>query len=211
MHTQHAVRLITISREFGAGGSDLALDLHERLGWPVLDRDLTQRVAKRLCLDSHTVETLDEHPPSLLRRIASALAVPQPEYHSFPPLEDTASADVIAVTSRAVIEEMAESPPLIVVGHGAQCIFFGRRDALHVRVVAPIPTRLDRIITRLGAPANSARELLRRADEDRQFYVHRYYQRDVRDDMLYDIRMNTGGLKIPECGAMIVSVVQARQ
>ena len=50
--------------------------------------------------------------------------------------------DRIAATTRAVIEECAVSPPVIVVGHGAQCIFADRADALHVRVIAPVPDRL---------------------------------------------------------------------
>src|ERR1700754_5266430 len=113
------IRLVTISREFGAGGSELAAALGTRLGWPVLDHDIVHRVAERLSVDDDMVERLDEHSPSLLARIADVLIVPQPEMFTFAPA-DVTSHDAIADAARAVIEEAVASPPLIVVGHGAQ-------------------------------------------------------------------------------------------
>src|SRR5258708_34049353 len=80
-----SIRLITVSREFGAGGSDLAHELGARLKWPVLDHDIVHRVAKRLRLDDGSVEPFDEHPPSLLARIATVRIVPLPGMKSFPP------------------------------------------------------------------------------------------------------------------------------
>lgn len=59
-----SVNLITVSREFGAGGSELAEGLGHELGWPVLDHDLAHGVAGRLALEETTVARLDEHPPT---------------------------------------------------------------------------------------------------------------------------------------------------
>jgi cytidylate kinase len=207
----HAIRLITVSREFGAGGSDLAAVLGARLGWPVLDRDLIHRVAERLRLDDSTVEHLDEHPPSLMARIASVLIIPQPDHVSFAAPTDLASADRIAEASRAAITEAGASPPIIVVGHGAQCIFAGREDALHVRVVAPVNARLERVSQRLGVDAGNAAVLLRRADDDRRTYVQRYFHQDLRNELLYDMLINTGRVSIDEAATAIAEVVRNRE
>jgi cytidylate kinase len=204
------VQLITVSREFGAGGSMLANELGVRLGWRVLDQNLVRLVAERLSLDEQTVEKLDEHPPSLLARIASVLIIPQPELPSYPPTTDVTSPDAIAQASRAVIEEMSASPPLIVVGHGAQCIFAGRPDTLHVRVVAASSIRLARVKSRLAVDAAYADSMLRQADHDRMAYVQRYFHRDLRDDLLYDLRINTGRVSIEEGAAMIAALVGRR-
>src|SRR5579862_9309919 len=76
------VDLITISREFGAGGSDLARARGTRLHWPVLDRDLVHRGAGRLRLDPRHVEPLDERTPSWMTRlVASTLLMTPPEMH----------------------------------------------------------------------------------------------------------------------------------
>jgi len=206
----HDITLITISREFGAGGSALAAELGTRLGWSVLDRDLVHRVAERLRLDDGTVEHLDEHPPSLLARIASVLIIPQPDLYSVIPPTDFPSPDSIAEATRAVIEEMAAAPPLIIVGHGAQCILADRPDVLHVRVIAPVRVRLSRVMQRLRVDSAYATTLLRKADSDRHAYVQRYFHRDLRDDLLYDLRINTGRVSIDESAAVVAGVVTSR-
>jgi cytidylate kinase len=205
------IRLITISREFGAGGSDLAAALGSRLGWPVLDHDIVHRVAEQLRIDDETVERLDEHWPSLLARIADVLIVPQPEMFTFTPTNDVTSHDAIADAARAAIEEAAAAPPLVVVGHGAQCILAGRPDALHVRVVAPHAARLRRVTQRLGIDQGFATTLIRQADHDRQTYVQRHFHRDWHSPLLYDLQVNSGRLSIDECAAFIADLVRSRE
>ncbi|HKT06323.1 MAG TPA: cytidylate kinase-like family protein [Gemmatimonadaceae bacterium] len=203
-------RLITVSREFGAGGSELAAAVGARLGWPVLDRDLIHRVAERLRCDRLVVEHLDEHPPSLAARIAAVLIIPQSEMISFPPATDVTSADHIADATRAVIAEAGASPPLVIVGHGAQCIFAGRDDVLHVRVIAPLKSRVERVKQRFGVDAAYGTTILRRADADRQAYVQRHFHENWRNELLYDVLINTGRVSIDEAAAMVVELARKR-
>lgn len=210
MAADREIRLVTISREFGAGGSELAAELGRRLEWPVLDADIVHRVAERLRLDAGTVRHFDEHPPSLLARIATVLIVPQPDIYSFPVDGDLPSHDAIADATREVIEELGSSPPLIVVGHGAQCIFCRRPEAFHVRVVAPLAARLARVMQRMGVDAAFAATLIHRADRDRQSYVQRYFHRDWRHDQLYDIQINTGKISLGEAVTVVEAVVRGR-
>src|SRR5258708_816785 len=104
------IRLITVSREFGAGGSELAREVGRLLDWPVLDHDIVHRVADRLRLDDGTVERFDEHPPSLLARIASVLIVLTPEMYSFAAPIDVPSHDAIAEAA-AIVSRLVESRP----------------------------------------------------------------------------------------------------
>jgi len=205
-----SIRLITVSREFGAGGSDLAHELGARLKWPVLDHDIVHRVAERLRMDDGTVEPFDEHPPSLLARIATVLIVSVPGMYSYPTAAEVPTHDAIADATRRVIEDAARSLPLIVVGHGAQCIFEDRIDTLSVRLVAPVRLRVSRVAARqkIGHPV--AAELVRRADEDRQAYIQRYFQRDWRSELLYDLQMNTGTIGISEVATMVTRLVERR-
>ncbi len=71
------IDLITVSREFGAGGSDFAAELGSRLGWQVLDQDLIRRIAERLHPQVAAVLRLDEHPAGWLARVSSALLIAQ--------------------------------------------------------------------------------------------------------------------------------------
>jgi cytidylate kinase len=204
------IHLITVSREFGAGGSDLAREVGARLNWPVLDHDIVHRVAERLRLNDGTVEPFDEHPPSLLARIATVLIVPLPGMYSYPPVSEVPTHDAIADATRRVIEDAAKSLPLIVVGHGAQCIFEDRTDMLSVRLIAPLHARQSRIAARQKISNPAAAELVRRADEDRRAYIQRYFHRDWRSELLYDLQINTGAIGISEAATMVTRLVERR-
>jgi cytidylate kinase len=109
-----------------------------------------------------------------------------------------------------VIEDAAKSLPLIVVGHGAQCIFEDRIDTLSVRLVAPLHARLTRVAARQKISHPVAAELVRRADEDRQAYIQRYFHRDWRSELLYDLQINTGTIGISEVATMVTRLVEHR-
>jgi cytidylate kinase len=204
------IDLITVSREFGAGGSMLARFVGAELQWPVLDRDLLRLVAERLRLEPHHVEAVDEQPPGLLTRlIASALLMAPPEL----PTEvqtDRLHPDSVAAAARAAILAAAETPPLIVVGHASQCLFHHRPATMHIRLVAPLALRLQRVCARM--PCDSARAVAetRRMDQARAAYVRRHHQADWRDPLLYDMEFNTGRVTIAEAARMVVSIVAAR-
>lgn len=201
------VELITISREFGAGGSDVARLIGERLSWPVLDDDVACRCAKRLNIDTAAVERLREHSPTLLARLSAALLVSPPEA----PGIDTSNLmriDAIAEAALESITEAARSLPLIVVGFGTQCMFANRADALHVRLVAPLEARVARLRARCGWDASVAAAKARKMDEERRRYVQRYFHRDVLDPLLYDVQINTGRTSLEEAAAIVERLVR---
>ena len=200
--------IITISREFGAGGSSVASALSRKLGWPVLDTDLAQRVAERMQVAREVVERLDEHPPSFMARIARVLLVSHPEMSSAAPEVDVADEEAIADAARAVIEDAGRTPPLIVVGHGGQVIFRRRSGTLHVRLVAPVESRVKRVCARLPCDAATAEARVRRADVERREYMRRNFDVDWRDELLYDLQINTGRLTIDEVAGLIVQAAR---
>ncbi|MGZ8413272.1 MAG: cytidylate kinase-like family protein [Gemmatirosa sp.] len=67
--------IVTVSRQFGAGGSELAARVAEALGWPLLDNALLDEVAARLGTSREAVAARDERRPSLASRLADALAL----------------------------------------------------------------------------------------------------------------------------------------
>ncbi|HEY3013296.1 MAG TPA: cytidylate kinase-like family protein, partial [Gemmatimonadales bacterium] len=143
------VQVITISREYGAGGSELGVLLGERLGWPVLDHELVRQLAARLSCEEGEIKAMDEHAPSFLERLAAAAVITAPESraHSTPWSTDP---DCVAAAAREVLLEAAQNPPLIVVGHGGNCLFRDRPDVLRIRVTAPFDVRVERVARRTG-------------------------------------------------------------
>jgi cytidylate kinase len=208
METARAIRLITISREFGAGGSELGVLLGASLGWPVLDHELIGKLAARLSCDEGEVVAMDEHAPSFLERLAAVATVTAPEsrVHSRPWSTDP---DCVAAAAREVLLEAAQNLPLIVVGHGGNCLFRGRPDVLRVRVAAPVDVRVRRVVRRSGMTAGQAAATVRRRDSDRQNYLQRYYQSDMNDPYSYDLQINTGTVSLEAAAHLVLGLIRS--
>jgi cytidylate kinase len=201
--------LITISREYGAGGSELASLLGATLGWRVLDSDIPVAVAKRLGIRPDSPEHWDEHAPGLLENIGNSFMLGSPDLLIDPALVGRPDARDVAAATRDLLLEAVATPPLIVVGHGAQVIFSDRPRSLHVRLIAPIAHRIPRIVARGSCAAKEATAVCQYVDRDRAQYVQDYLGRDVRDPLLYAVQINTGVVAMSEAVALVLKLVGA--
>ena len=201
-----SIQLITISREYGAGGSELGVLLGKRLGWPVLDHELVRQLAARLSCEEGEVVAMDEHAPSFLERLAAMAVVTAPEsrVHSSPWATDP---DCVAAAAREVLLEAARTPPIVVVGHGGNCLFRNRADVLRLRVTAPFDERVKRVARRTGVTPQQAAAEARRKDADRQQYLQRYYQSNVNDACEYDLQINTGTVSLEAAAHIVLSLL----
>ena len=63
------MRVITIDREYGSGGGEIAAQLAKRLGWKLWDQRLTDEIARRLDCERRTVEEREEHRDPVMYRL----------------------------------------------------------------------------------------------------------------------------------------------
>jgi CMP/dCMP kinase len=205
-----AVDIVTVSREYGAGGSDFALGLGAALGWPVLDKNLVDRVAARLHMQCGAVQQRDEQAPGLFSRIASTLLISPPESPMQVETNDLVMPDSIAQAAHAEIVAAAAHPPIIIVGHGAQMIFQQRPGTMHVRLIGTPESRIERLRARDGGTPEQVAAEARRINSQRQAYVQRYYHQYWADPLLFDVQFNTARVTIEEAVACVASIVIAR-
>lgn len=204
----HPVDVITISREFGAGGSELAHAVGARLGWRVLDGEIVRLVAARLGIEVSAAEKLDEHPTPLLERFAAMLPITLPEAPVVMDPRDLPDPDAVAHAARDVFLHAVQSPPVVLVGHGGQSFFRDRPGTLHVRVVAPLADRVRRVCRRFGRDDRSAAAEVRHTDEDRRQYLRRHCDVDWTDPLLYDVQFNTGRVSIDAAADILTRLVE---
>ena len=201
--------VITISRMFGSGGSEVAAQVADALGWTLLDNALVERVAARLGRTPVEVQAIEERVPSLAERLADALALGSPEIVSpslsgpLPPTEER----LLQVTEHVIDDAIARGP-VVLVGRGAQSYLAQRDDALHVFCYAPRPALIARVAQREGI---SDEEAARRVDETnkrREQYVRRYWQRSWSAPENYQLCVNTAWLGIDGAADLIVKVAR---
>ncbi|NUO64311.1 MAG: cytidylate kinase-like family protein [Gemmatimonadaceae bacterium] len=201
--------MITLSREYGAGAGELARRLSATLGWRVVGEDIPHLVADRLHLPDDAVEECDEHVPTLLENLGNALLMGNPDLLIDPEVAQRPDPERVFVAARDVMLDAAKTPPVILLGHGAQALFHDRPRTVHVRLVSPIEERVKRICGRRGdCTRDNAATLARRIDTDRVSYVRQHYGRDVRDPLLYHVQLNTGFLSMEDAARIIVELAE---
>lgn len=197
--------LITISREFGAGGSLVAEHAARALGFRLVDNDFVARVAARAGLPEATVALRDERAPGFKEWLLRALSRAAPELIT-PPSPRPAELEEAALVkvTEGVVADLATEGRVILVGRAAPAVLARKDDALHVRVVAPRADRIRAVMARQSLGPADAERLMDDTDQNRQRYHREYYDRDWADPTHFDLVLNTGLLGYDGAGDVIV-------
>jgi cytidylate kinase len=197
--------LITISRQYGAGGSVVARLVADALGWRVVDNELIDLVAARAGLPSEEVAQREERAPGFVERLARSLASSAPELFAAPSEAVTEIEEVNLVRiTESVVAEIAATGRLVMVGRAASAVLGSPRDALNVRVVAPKASRLQAAVERLNLSPKDAERELASSDENRRRYHLQYYRRDWNDPLNYHMVLNTEALGLDGAAQVVV-------
>ncbi|HEX4573705.1 MAG TPA: cytidylate kinase-like family protein [Gemmatimonadales bacterium] len=204
--------VITLTRQYASGGSDVARLVAAQLEWDVIDNEFVEAVARRAGLPAAEVAEREERAPGLLERLARTLAVASPEMFMTAvavPRVEADEAAIVKLTER-VIAEAAAHGRIVLVGRGAQAVLAQRRDALHVYVVASKPWRMIHAVQRLGLDPATVERVVDDTDRQRDQYVRTYYARRRDDVANYDLVVNSERLGIDGAAAVVVAEAKRR-
>ena len=204
--------IVTISRMFGSGGSDVAARVAQELGWSLLDNAVVDEVAERLGVSRAEVSEMEERVPSLVERIVSTLSMSAPELS--PSVDDsslmvTAETRIVDVTKRVMVEAVAQGNAVLV-GRGAQALLADRPDALHVFCYARKAFLVRYAIEHRGIDPAKAEHEVEQRNKQREQYVKRHWGRDWRSFDNYHLCVDTGRLGIEGAADLVVSAARQR-
>jgi len=193
--------VITIGREFGAGGETVGHMLADRLNLEYLDSKIVDEVARRLKVPTDVVESYDEKTGGLLDRLLRQLATvdfstPQDVAAWTPPHGELAwdpRKSVLAVTQE-IIRRQAATGNGIIVGRGAAYVLLDHPEVMRVFLRAPFDFRVKSIMEsrRLDEPA--ARKYLKERDANAAAYIRQVYGHDWQHPSHYDLVIDTARL-----------------
>jgi cytidylate kinase len=168
------VRVITIEREYGSGGADIARKLAQRLGWKLWDQLLTDEIARLLDCDSQAVEEHEERKDPLYYRLFRAFLRGSFEGSLNAPRLKAVDADCIREAANRVVMAAAKSGNSVLVGRGSAYYLRDRPDAFHVFIYAPLESKVERLLA-AGKSHEEAIELAETVDRDREAYIKQYF------------------------------------
>jgi len=171
------IRVITVEREYGAGGGVIAEKLARRLGWKLWDQLLTQEIARRMDCDCRAVEKHEEHKDSAYYRLLKAFLRGSYEGSQNAPRLGIVDTDCVREVFQKIVPEIAAAGNCVIVGRGSAYYLCSRQDTFHVFIYAPFPERVRRLQAS-GKSEEEAEELAETVDRDRADFIKRYFKVD---------------------------------
>ena len=202
--------IITVSRLYGSGGSEVAAVTAKILGWSLLDNSVVDAVAARMGLSAAEVRDREERVPSLVERLTSAMAMGTQEWAAPIAAAKRPTDEQLIEVTRHIIEEAIAAGSVVVVGRGAQEMQAEREDSLHVFCYAPRKALIARTMQREGVGAEEAARLVDSTNKERDQWVRLHWERDRREIENYDLSVNTKRLGIQGSAQLIVSAAKIR-
>ena len=184
------IRVITLDREYGAGGADIARKLAERLGWKLWDQLLTDEVARLMECECWAVEEHEERKDPLRYRLFKAFMRGSLEGSQNAQRTKMVDADCVRETAQKVVTKAANEGHAVIVGRGSAYYLHDLPDCFHVFVYAPFDEKVRRL-RETGKSEQKAIELVETVDRDRAAYIKQYFDIDWPLRYLFDLMINS--------------------
>ena len=189
--------IVTISRLYGSGGSEVAARVAADLGWALLDNAVVDSVSARLGITPSEVAAREERVASLVERLVDAMALGSQEWLS--PLSAAKRApteEQLVEVTQHIVEEAIARGPFVIVGRGAQAMLAQRTDALHVFSYAPRSALIARSMARDRLDEEAATRLVDDMNSHREAWVRKHWNRAWTQHSNYHLTVNTEWLGI---------------
>ncbi len=179
-----SIQVITISRESGSRGFEVAKMLCKETGFDLFHNEILDTMLEISKNSRALLETLDERGMNIVDDIVSNFVS---ENHLWP--------DEYSKLLFKILTTIGEHGNAVIIGRGASCVLHDKR-ALRVRIVAPSITRRDFIQNSLDLNKDDAQRHMTSTDANRTAFVKRYFNCDATDASNYDLVLNTGTLSV---------------
>jgi cytidylate kinase len=179
---------LTLSRQLGSKGCEIADAIKDRLGYRVVWRELVNAAGKCSGSPELALDCIDEL--GLL-----GITVP-PRYRA-----------AYKQAMEELMKELVEEGNVVIVGRAGQVILAGFPNVIHLRIIAPLELRAQRIAEMRAISINGARAQVEASDRNRRLYLKRFYNVRWDDPDLYDLIINSGRVTTEMAGAIISQII----
>lgn len=184
------IKIVTIEREYGSGGGEIAQLLAKQLGWKLWDQLLTEEIARRADCPKAIVEGREERTDPLYYRLFKSFLRGSYEgslnAHKLNPVD----SECILKFTELVVQEAAKTGNSVIVGRGSQHFLRNRKDTLRVFLYAPREEKVRRLLGR-GKSESEAEELVDTIDRERTDFIQKYFHVAWPDRAIYHAMINT--------------------
>ena len=194
-----AVKIITISREFGSGGRFIGEEVAKKLGIAYYDKNIISQIAEKSGLSPDYIQESAELSPKK-GLFAYALAGRD--------ITGRSVEDMVYETQRKVILELARKEPCVIIGRNADYILKDRDDALNVFIHGDMLEKIQRISQLYRVTEQEAVKMMADTDKRRMTNYNFYTDQKWGKASNYTLCLNSSQLGYDRCEALITECVK---
>lgn len=175
--------IITLSRAYGSGGTEIARKVAEELNYEYIDREMIQYVARNANVQNEIVASIDEKDltviESWIEGLLKAKIFDRSDYNHH---------------LLQVVTALAIKGGCLFIGRGINFVLANTPNSFHCRIVAPLDFRIKEIAKRKDIDPASAKKEILDIDQSRISFIKKFYHRDINDPTAYSVIYNTAFL-----------------
>ncbi len=197
---QAGFRFLTVARDQGSLGNEIAEELSRRLGWHLFDKEIVAHIAHNSHVRVNLVRQLDEKAQGLIEDMISRI-LRMPENASF-------GREEYHEALLRTLGCLAAHGSAVLLGRGANFALRDQPGGVNVRVTASNEVRLARLVKGWKTTREDARRRMHADDEERRNFIRRYYRREFDDFRFYDVLLNTDRVSVERAAASILAFME---
>jgi len=178
--------VITISREPGVGGEEIAARLAGKLGFLLVDKAHLTRLWREINLEDEELSSVDERVPTDEQALGGEV-------------------EAYARLLPDLLAQLAEEHDLVIIGRASQALFRDRPGTLHVRIIGTRDFRVRQLQDKEGLSPRRARRQIRELEQQRSRYIRYLYRLNWADITLYDLIIRMDRLSIDQALKLIMA------
>jgi cytidylate kinase len=184
------IKIVTIEREYGSGGGEIAQLLAKKLGWKLWDQLLTEEIARLADCPKSVVEGREEKTDPLYYRLFKSFLRGSYEGSLNAHKLKLVDSECILKFTEQVVQHAARTGNSVIVGRGSQQFLRKRQDTLRVFLYAPREDKVRRLRAR-GKSDQEAEQLVDTVDRERVDFIQKYFHVEWPDRVVYHTMINT--------------------
>jgi hypothetical protein len=184
------IKIVSIEREYGCGGGEIAARLAKQLGWKLWDQQLTEEIARLADCPKAEVECREERTDPLYYRLFKSFLRGSYEGSINAHKLKLVDSECILKFTEQVVQQAAKTGNSVIVGRGSQHFLQNRNDTLRVFLYGRREDKVRRLLAR-GKNEEEAEQLVDTVDRERADFIQKYFGVEWPDRAIYHAMINT--------------------
>lgn len=199
--------VLTISRQFGAGGITLGKMIADKLGYTFADTEIIQEIAKEANVSPQWVESFEKEAGTKLSRVISSMVSQKwldrilKDERGY--LDEKIYLDYLVL----IIAKMADENDVVIIGRGSQYILNDHPDTFHILLVDEFENRVKFLIDRYDMSSKKATQVVINEDRRRVNLYSKLGKADFDDPNLYHLVLNMNRIDLDLAKTLVCDLI----